>query len=121
MVSQLAPDVPREVCSQKFNLPISGNSTFITLTETERVGWIWAVFFCFLAGELATFIRYTKTYRVSQNDIVYRKIAKPLTMSNFGQKKKFAPFFWGAISSILNQGQTRLEATGGPRGASQPL
>ena len=78
MVSQLAPDVPREVCSQKFNLPISGNSTFITLTETERVGWIWAVFFCFLAGELATFIRYTKTYRVSQNDIVYRKIAKPL-------------------------------------------
>ena len=42
-------------------------------------------------------------------------------MSNFGQKKKFAPFFWGAISSILNQGQTHLEATGGPRGASQPL
>ena len=37
------------------------------------------------------------------------------------KKKNFAPFFWGAISSILNQGQTRLEATGGPRGASQPL
>ena len=37
------------------------------------------------------------------------------------KKKKFAPFFWGAISSILNQWQTRLEATGGPRGASQPL
>ena len=37
------------------------------------------------------------------------------------KKKNFAPFFWGAISSILNQGQTRLEATGGPRGDSQPL
>ena len=36
----------------------------------------------------------------------------------FWTKKNFAPFFWGAISSILYHGQTHLEATGGPRGAS---
>ena len=62
---------------------------------------------------------------IPTRDSVDHKIVEPAstvgTMSNFGQKKNFAPFFWGAISSILNQGQTRLEATGGPRGASQPL
>ena len=56
MVSQAAADVSIEACSDNFNVPVS-DGTVVTLTETERVGWIWAIFFCFLAGELVTFIR----------------------------------------------------------------
>ena len=50
------------------------------------------------------------------------------TMSNFGQKNKFCALFleshWFRFKmchQCQNQGQTGLEATGGPRGASQPL
>ena len=49
-------------------------------------------------------------------------------MSNFGQKNKFCALFLESDLFIFkmchqcqNQGQTGLEATGGPRGASQPL
>ena len=49
-------------------------------------------------------------------------------MSNFGQKNKFCALFleshWFRFKmchQCQNQGQTGLEATGGPRGASQPL
>ena len=50
------------------------------------------------------------------------------TMSNFGQKNKFCALFleshWFRFKmchQCQNQGQTGLEATGGPRGASQSL
>ena len=61
MVSQIKDD-ELKVCPEKFgyfsfeNNQIT-NVTAVLLTETERVGWIWALFFCFLAGEVFVFIR----------------------------------------------------------------
>ena len=58
MVSQLSNDVVISACQKEFSTQL-GSQVINTVspTETERVGWFWAVFFCFLAGEVFTLIR----------------------------------------------------------------
>ena len=64
MVSQIGANVSQKACADKFEFlsySINGNVAEVHLTEQEKVGWIWAIFFCFLAGEFYTFVRCART------------------------------------------------------------
>ena len=64
MVSQIGKHVIQRACPENFgyfSFNIRGEITAVELTETEKVGWIWAIFFCFLAGEFYTLVRCTRT------------------------------------------------------------
>ena len=58
MVSQLSNDVTITACQKEFTTQLGSQIiNTVSPTATERVGWFWAIFFCFLAGELFTLIR----------------------------------------------------------------
>ena len=60
MVSQIGEIVKQKACAEKFeslSFNIKGNISEVHLTEQEKLGWIWAIFFCFLSGEFYTFVR----------------------------------------------------------------
>ena len=64
MVSQIGKNVIQKACPENFryfSYNIKGEISAVELTETEKVGWIWAIFFCFLAGEFYTLVRCTRT------------------------------------------------------------
>ena len=64
MVSQIGKNVIQKACPENFgyfSYNINGEISEVELTETEKVGWIWAIFFCFLAGEFYTLVRCTRT------------------------------------------------------------
>ena len=59
MVSQIGPDVEQPACQKKFGAGFPfpmGDTVTVGPTETEKVGWYWALFFSFIAPEVATFI-----------------------------------------------------------------
>ena len=59
MVSQISPNVEQPACPKQFGsgfvFPTEATVT-VAPTETEKVGWFWALFFSFIAPEVATFI-----------------------------------------------------------------
>ena len=60
MVSQVAANVTQAACPERFSyfsFTIPGTVYGVQLTQTEKVGWLWAIFFCYLASEVFTFIR----------------------------------------------------------------
>ena len=60
MISQSAAQVTIDACPTSFLQfipPKNDSVTTVSPTETERIGWIWSIFFCFLAGEVWNFIR----------------------------------------------------------------
>ncbi len=64
MVNQIGPNVKQKACPEKFGFlsyNIRGDISEVQLTETEKIGWIWAIFFCFLAGEFYTLVRCIRT------------------------------------------------------------
>ena len=64
MVSQIGANVYQRACANNFgyfSFNIKGEINGVELTETERVGWVWAIFFCFLAGEFYTLVRCART------------------------------------------------------------
>ena len=64
MVSQIGENVKQKACAKKFeslSFNIIGSICEVHLTEREKVGWTWAIFFCFLAGEFYTFVRCART------------------------------------------------------------
>ena len=64
MVSQIGKTVKQKACEEKFepySFNIVGSISEVHLTEQEKIGWIWSIFFCFLSGEFYTFIRCART------------------------------------------------------------
>ena len=58
MVSQVAARTKTmPACTEDFPLMVRDPTVSVGITELEKVGWIWAIFFSFLAPELFTFIR----------------------------------------------------------------
>ena len=57
MVSQIGKDVTINTCPMEFPSSLVSHDTRVGVTQTERVGWIWAIFFCFLAAEVFTLIK----------------------------------------------------------------
>ena len=64
MVNQIGANAKQKACSKQFgflNYNVKGDISEVHLTEQERLGWIWAIFFCFLAGEFWTLVRCIRT------------------------------------------------------------
>ena len=60
MVSQVRSNVTQTACPGEFtyfDTFYTGEVYGVKLTETETVGWIWALFFCYISGEVFVFIR----------------------------------------------------------------
>ena len=60
MVSQIGSNVTQTACPGEFtyfDAFYPGEVHSVELTESERVGWIWALFFCYISGEVFVFIR----------------------------------------------------------------
>ena len=80
MVSQVAANVTRAACPERFSyfsFTIPGTVYGVQLTQTEKVGWLWAIFFCYLASEVFTFIRCCRVVFMKS----FRKVFKDVSIN----------------------------------------
>merc|ERR1719495_1371356 len=57
MVGQIGTSQRHPACWNDFKLPnltTTSKSVSVELTPTEKVGWFWGIFFCFIAPEVLT-------------------------------------------------------------------
>jgi chitin synthase len=54
MTSQIKPDIAHDYCPTNYG---SGKAVKVTISQTERVSWLWAIFFSFITPEFFTLFR----------------------------------------------------------------
>ena len=80
MVNQIAPK-KIEICPENF--PVMFDARFswnVEPSQTERIGWLWVIFFSFLAPEIFTFFRNFRIFFMKHQ-------------SDYPQKREFALIF----------------------------